>query len=141
MFMMKESDAPVQKEDVLRVLCFWMLHAGKIVELLSKTLCIEQQTRNRELRSAIKELHLQDTAADLMRMFSLPEDAQKYHSLILTPLRRQWDHVPVSLEGSPLASAYDHAVRTNSVRGKCHAVGCSDGVEQGTKTSILQRMS
>ncbi len=98
MLMMKESDAPAQKEDVPRVLCFWMPHASKIVQLFSKALRIEQQTRNRELRSAIKELHLQDTAAVLMRMFSLPEDAQKYHSLILTTLRRQRENVPVSHE-------------------------------------------
>ncbi len=127
MLMMKESDAPAQKEDVPRILCFWMPHAGEIVELLSKALRIEQQTRNRELRSAIKELHLQDTAAVLMRMFSLPEDAQKYHSLILTTLRRQRDHVPVSLEPSPFASAYD-AIRTISIRDRCHAVGCSQTV-------------
>ncbi|KAK0219431.1 hypothetical protein EDD85DRAFT_346842 [Armillaria nabsnona] len=127
MLMMKESDAPAQKEDVLRVLCFWMPGAGKIVELLSKALCIEQQTRNLELRSAIKELHLQDIAAVLMRMFSLPEDAQKYHPLILNTLRRQRENVPVSLERSPFASAYD-AVRTISVRDRCHAVGCSQTV-------------
>ncbi|PBK83036.1 hypothetical protein ARMGADRAFT_1089777 [Armillaria gallica] len=89
MFMMKERDAPAQKEDVLHILCFWMPYTGKIVELPSKALCIEQQTCNWELRSAIKELHLQDTAAVLMWMFSLSEDAPKYHSLILTMLRRQ----------------------------------------------------
>ncbi|SJL14876.1 uncharacterized protein ARMOST_18351 [Armillaria ostoyae] len=110
---------------LLRALYFWMPHAGKIVELLSKALRIEQQTRNRELKNAIKELHLQDIAAILMRMFSLPEDAQKYHPLILTTLKRE--NVPVSLERSPFASAYD-AVRTISVRDRCHAVGCSQTV-------------
>ncbi|PBK83000.1 hypothetical protein ARMGADRAFT_682596 [Armillaria gallica] len=62
-----------------------------------------------------------------MQMFSLPEDAQKYHPLILTTLKRQQENVPVSLERSPFASAYD-AVWTISVRDRCHAVGCSQTV-------------